>query len=162
MQHKQLEFSIVLLLALGMTGLHAQENINATGSNASGSGGSVSYSVGQIVYQTNSGTNGSVAEGVQQPYEILVVTGIEESKGINLSITAFPNPTNDYLTLEVKDTEFSTLHFQLYNMYGKLLQNVRTAGNQTNIVMRNLVPATYFVKVIQENKEIKIFKVIKK
>jgi len=27
--------------------------------------------------------------------------------------------------------------------------------------MSNLVPATYFVKVIQENKEVKTFKVIK-
>jgi hypothetical protein len=34
-------------------------------------------------------------------YEISVVTGIDEAKGINLSVTAYPNPTTDYLTLEV-------------------------------------------------------------
>jgi len=161
MRHKKLKLSVVLLLGLGLTGLQAQESINATGGNALGSGGSASYSVGQVVYTTNTGTNGSVAQGVQQAFEISVVTGIEEAKGINLSVSAYPNPTTDYLTLEVKDVELLNLHFQMYDMNGKLLQNEKITGNQTSIVMSNLVPATYFVKVIQGNKEFKTFKIIK-
>ena len=161
MRHKRLKLSAVLLLGLGLTGLQAQESINATCNNASGSGGSASYSVGQVVYTTNTGTNGSVAQGVQQAFEISVVTGLEEAKGINLSVSAYPNPTTDYLTLEVKDVELLNLHFQMYDMNGKLLQNEKITGNQTSIVMSNLVPATYFVKVIQGNKEFKTFKIIK-
>jgi len=161
MKYKKLKLSAVLLLGLGLTGLQAQESVNATGGNASGSGGSASYSVGQVAYQTHTGTNGSVSEGVQQPFEISVVTAIEEAKGINLSFTAYPNPTTDYLTLEVKEFELSNLHFQLYDINGKLLQNEKITGNQTSIVMSNLVPATYFVKVVQENKEVKTFKIIK-
>jgi hypothetical protein len=161
MRHKKLKLSAVLLLGLGLTGLQAQESVNATGGNASGSGGSASYSVGQVVYTTNTGTNGSVVQGVQQPYEISVVTGLEEAKGIHLSVTAYPNPTTDYLTLEVKDFELSNLNFQLYDMNGKLLQSEKITGNQTSIVMSSLVPATYFVKVIQGNKEVKTFKIIK-
>lgn len=161
MRHKKLKLSAVLLLGLGLTGLQAQESVNATGGNASGSGGSASYSVGQAAYQTHTGTNGSVAQGVQQPYEISVVTAIEEAKGINLSVSAYPNPTTDYLTLEIKKFEYSNLHFQLYDISGKLLQSEKISGNQTIIVMSNLVPATYFVKVVQGNKEVKTFKVIK-
>ena len=161
MRHKRLKLSAVLLLGLGLTGLQAQESINATGNNASGSGGSASYSVGQVVYTTNTGTNGSVAQGVQQPYEISVVTAIEEAKGINLSVSAYPNPTTDYLTLRIDELEISNLSFQLYDMTGKLLQSEKITGNQTSIVMSNLVPATYFVKVIQGNKEFKTFKIIK-
>jgi len=161
MRHKKLKLSAVLLLGLGLTGLQAQTSINATGGNASGSGGSSSYSVGQVAYQTHTGTNGSVAQGVQQPFEISVVTAIEEAKGINLSVSAYPNPTTDYLTLEVKEFELSNMSFQLYDMSGKLLQSEKITGNQTSIVMSNLVPATYFVKVIQGNKEVKTFKIIK-
>jgi len=161
MRHKKLKLSAVLLLGLGLTGLQAQTSVNATGSNASGSGGSASYSVGQVVYTTNTGTNGSVSEGVQQPFEISVVTGLEEAKGINLSVTAYPNPTTDYLTLSIADFDASKLSYQLYDMNGKLLQNEKITGNQTSIVMSNLVPATYFVKVIQGNKEVKTFKIIK-
>jgi len=161
MRHKRLKLSAVLLLGLGLTGLQAQTSVNATDGDVSSSGGSVSYSVGQVVYTTHAGTSGSVAEGVQQPYEISVVTGLEETKGINLSVSAYPNPTTDYLTLEVKDVELLNLHFQLYDMNGKLLQNEKITGNQTSIVMSNLLPATYFVKVIQGNKEVKTFKIIK-
>ena len=164
MKYKKLKFSAVLLLGLGLTGLQAQESVNATGGNASGSGGSASYSVGQVVYTTNIGTNGSVAQGVQQPYEISVVTGLEEAKGINLTVSAYPNPTTDYLTLEVDASttlSIQSMAYQLYDMQGKLLQNEKITSNQASIVMSNLVPATYFVKVIQSNKELKTFKIIK-
>ena len=161
MRHKRLKLSVVLLLGLGLTGLQAQESVNATGSNASGSGGSVSYSVGQVVYTTNTGTNGSVAQGVQQAFEISVVNGLEEAKGIKLSVMAYPNPTTDYLTLSIGEFDISNLSYQLYDMNGKLLQSEKITGNQTSIVMSNLVPANYFVKVIQGNKEVKIFKIIK-
>ena len=161
MRHKRLKLSAVLLLGLGLSGIQAQTSVNVTGGNSSGSGGSVSYSVGQVTYQTHTGTNGSVAQGVQQAYEISVVTAIEQAKGINLSVKAYPNPTTDYLTLEVKDFELSALSFQLYDINGKLLQREKITGNQTSIVMSNLVPASYFVKVIQGNKEVKTFKIIK-
>lgn len=161
MRHKRLKLSAILLLVSGLTVLQAQESINASGGDASGSGGSVSYSVGQVFYSTTTGTNGSVAEGVQQPYEISTVTAIEDDIGINLSISVFPNPVKDCLTLEVKDFELSNFHFQLYDINGRILRNEKIASYQTSIVMRNLVPATYFVRVIQGNKELKVFKIIK-
>lgn len=154
----------------------AQENINAGGGNASGSGGTVSYSVGQVMYNTFTGTNGSVAEGVQQPYEISVVTGIEEAKDINLLLTAFPNPTDDYLTLEIQSIvqtqdfasqEVKTQYFaSLYDLNGKLLQKIPITNQQTRIDMNNLAPATYFLKVSVQtqyfaSQELKIFKIIK-
>ncbi|HOR83026.1 MAG TPA: T9SS type A sorting domain-containing protein [Bacteroidales bacterium] len=164
MRHKKLKLSAVLLLGLGLTGLQAQTSVNATGGNASGSGGSASYSLGQVVYTTNIGANGSVAQGVQQPFEISVVTAIEEAKGINLSVTAYPNPTTDFLQLKVDASttlSIQSMSYQLYDMNGKLLQSEKITGNQTSIVMSNLVPANYFVKVIQANKEVKTFKIIK-
>jgi hypothetical protein len=48
----------------------AQTATVSAGGNAIGTGGSVSYSVGQIAYTNNSNSNGSVAQGVQYPYEI--------------------------------------------------------------------------------------------
>lgn len=161
MRHKRLKLCALLLLGLGLTGLQAQEGINATGGDATGSGGSASYSVGQVVYTTNQGTNGSVAQGVQQPFEISVVVGIEEANDIKLLVSAYPNPSTDYLTLEVKDFKLSTLSFHLYDMQGKHLQTQKITSSQTSIVMSNLVPATYFVKVLEGNKEVKTFKIIK-
>ena len=162
MRHKKVKLCAILLLGIGLTELQAQVAIPASGGDASGNGGSVSYSVGQIVYTTNTGgANGSVAQGVQQPFEISVITGLEEAKGITLQCTAYPNPTTDFLTLKVEHFEFSTLNFQLYDINGKLLENKKINGNETNIVMSDLVPATYFLKLTDNNKEIKTFKIIK-
>ena len=100
MQFKKQTLSAIFLLAIGLTGLKAQQATTTSGGNASGSGGSASYSVGQVVYTTNTGAGGSVSQGVQQPYEISIVSGIEE-QGITLTCTAYPNPTTDYLTLKI-------------------------------------------------------------
>jgi len=161
MRRKKLKLSSILLFGLGLTGLQAQTSVNATGGNALGSGGSASYSVGQVVYTTNTGANGTVAQGVQQPFEISVVTLIKEAKGINLSVTAYPNPTTDYLTLEVKEFELTNLRFQLYDMSGKLLQSKNLTENETQIDMSKYVPSIYFVKVISNSQSIKEFKIIK-
>jgi hypothetical protein len=162
MRHKKLKLSVLILLGLGLPGLYAQEAIPTSGGNASGSGGTASYSVGQVVYTTNDGgVYGTVAQGVQQPFEISVVLGSEEAKGINLSVSAYPNPTTDYLTISVSNLDALKLAYQLYDQNGKLLQSEKITGNETSIAMRNIVPATYFVKVKNENKEVKTFKIIK-
>lgn len=164
MRHKRLKLSAILLLGLGLTGLQAQTAVTATGGNASGSGGSVSYSVGQVFYTTNTRINGSVAQGVQQPFEISVVTGLEEAKEINLMVSAYPNPTTDFLNLKVDASttlSIQSLSYQLYDMNCRLLETKKLEGNQTSIVMSNLVTATYFLKVIEGNKEVKTFKIIK-
>jgi len=141
----------------------AQESVNAAGGNASGSGGSVSYSVGQVAYQTHTGTNGSITQGVQQPYEISVITAVEEAKDINLLVSVYPNPATDYLQLKVDGSMYSvmSMSFQLYDMNGKLLQTKKLTEAETQIDMSSYATATYFLKVITESKAIKEFKIIK-
>ncbi|MFW6226702.1 MAG: T9SS type A sorting domain-containing protein [Bacteroidota bacterium] len=158
---KILGVATLVTCAFSLSTATAQTSVNATGGDASGSGGSANYSAGQVVYTTNTGTNGSVAEGVQQPYEISVVTGIEETTGINLSVSAYPNPTTDFLQLKVESEKLKDLSYQLYNMQGKLLQTKDLIGTETQIDMSNYVPSTYFVRVISGNNSIKEFKIIK-
>jgi hypothetical protein len=161
MRNAKLKLSAILMLFIGLTGLHAQNAIPASGGNASGGGGTASYSVGQIVYTTNTGTNGSVTQGAQQPYEISAVTGIEEAKGISLLVSAYPNPTTDFLKLKIEG-DLQTQYFaSLYDISGKLLENKKITSNSTNIFMGNYISGTYFLKVSDNQKEIKTFKIIK-
>jgi hypothetical protein len=155
------ELCVVLFLTHGFLLLNAQESVNVSGGNASGGGGFSSYSVGQLVYFTNTGSNGTVAQGVQQPYEISVVTGLDETKTINLLFSVYPNPATDILTLEVKDVELKNLRYLMFDINGKLLQNGLIIDNKTEIYMANLLPAIYFVTILQDTKEFKTFKIIK-
>lgn len=166
MNYKKLKLCAVFLLGLGLTGLQAQEVIPATGGNALGVGGTMSYSVGQVFYTINRGTNGSVAQGVQQPFEISVVTGLEEAKGITLQCSVYPNPATDFLILKMEGDVKSQYFASLYDINGKLLENRNINGNEASIDMRNLATATYFLKVVKVNpafsrQEIKTFKIIK-
>jgi len=160
MKGKKLKTGIALLLAGSLTGVWAQEATLAAGADAFGNGGSVSYSVGQIAYTTQTGSAGSVMQGVQQAYEIFTVTGIENTN-INLGLFANPNPTADNLTLTIKDIEISDLTFQVFDVNGKFLQEGKIAENQTIIDFSGYSPSIYFLKIMQKNLEIKSFKVIK-
>lgn len=150
----------VCLFGYGTT-IIAQTTIPASGGNASGSGGTASYSVGQIVYIKNTGTNGSASQGVQQPYEISVVTGIEEAKDILLEFVVYPNPASDLVRLKISNFEIQNLKYQLYDMNGNLMQQNYIFSDETNISLQSFLPSTYFLKIIQDRKEIKTFKIIK-
>jgi hypothetical protein len=157
MKHKTTLMSVAFLL-LGLEGLQAQETVPATGGDATGAGGSSSYTVGQVVYTTNTGSNGSVAQGVQQPYEISVTTGVNETT-INLELSVYPNPTTDYLTLKAEKTE--GLSYQLYDLQGKVIASKTVNGTSTNISLEEQPTATYFLNVVNNNQIVKTFKVIK-
>ena len=137
-----------------------QEGISATGSEATGSGGTVSYTVGQVVYTTNTETNGSVAQGVQQPYEISIAAGIEVTE-INLELITYPNPTNNALTLNIGNYNNEVLTYQLYDMQGKLLDSKQVVNNNTTIGIQNLPTSTYLLNVLGNNALIKTFRIIK-
>ncbi len=112
----------IFLLGLGLSELHAQEATLASGGNATGSGGSVSYSVGQVVYTTNIGTTGSVAQGVQQAY----INRISRAEGKSpLNAPNIFTPNNDGINdnwLVKKDAEMDIL---IYNRWGIMIYEQR-------------------------------------
>ena len=113
-----------------------------------------------MVYTTNTGSAGSVAQGVQHAYEIFTV-GINET-ALSISLSAFPNPTTENLTLQISDYNNEKLSYQLFDMQGKQLSNGQIVAQQTQIDMNSLPTATYFINVVnQENKKVQSFKIIK-
>jgi hypothetical protein len=153
--------SIVLLIGMIWVGpAQAQQSANASGGDATGNGGSVAYSIGQAVYTTNTGNAGTVAQGVQQPYEISDVSGID-NPSFNIVLSAYPNPTVASLTLNLGNADLSTLNFELYEANGKILERRKILSSSEVIKLDNLPSATYFLKVSSNNNEIRTFKVIK-
>ena len=161
MRHKRLKLGTVLLLGLGLTGVQAQETISVTGGNTSDSGGSVSWTVGQIVYQTHSGTNVLVSEGVQQYVESETVLGLEQSIEQPELVSVFPNPVAEYFTIKLNDFKASTYTFQLFDIKGKLIQSKNLVANETVVQVRDLVPAYYLLKITNRENEEQIIKIIK-
>lgn len=145
------------MLAMGIA--HAQTSVNTGGGDATGNGGTVSYSVGQVVYTSISGADGSVAQGIQVAYEIFAV-GVDELSQV-FSLTAYPNPAVDFLTLRIDDFTYENIFYQLYDLQGRLLKSEEILGEETQIDMGRFPSATYVLQVIQDNKRVQTFKIIK-
>jgi hypothetical protein len=158
MKNKTL-FFLAFLLSFSMIAQTSHQVLSATGGDATGTGGSVAYSVGQIVYTTSTGTTGSVAQGVEQAYEISSV-GIKET-ALNISLSVFPNPTSDYLTLKVEDYNNEVLSYHLIDEQGKLVMNEQITNQDTQVAMSTLARGSYFINIVQTNKKIQTFKIIK-
>ena len=141
--------------------LNAQQSINTSGGSASGSGGSVTLSIGQVMYTSVADSIGQVSQGVQQAYEIFNV-GIKETI-LNISFAVYQNPTSNNLTLSINEYKKEKLTYQLFDLQGKLLIGGDIITKQTEINTSALPSASYFVHFMnQENQKVQSFKIIKK
>lgn len=155
-------FEIFFLFYFFIVGIpaFAQHSMNASGTDGSGPGGSVSYTIGQIDYSTDNNNGYTTTQGVQQPYEIFAITGID-LKHIDLAFTIYPNPTVDFLTLKIESFKAENFTVHLCDAQGKILFSRNIESNETSISMKDLSNAFYYVKVLKDSMEVKVFKVIK-
>lgn len=155
------KIKLTVLFVFGLLFLvQAQQTIPAAGGEASGSGGTISYTVGQLVYTTNTGTNNSLAQGVQQVYEISAL-GVDDFNEIKLEYVVYPNPTIDKLALKIKNFNNEDLSYQIYDINGRILKMEKLRESSTTISMGYLPSAIYFLRVISGQQPLKTFKIIK-
>jgi Secretion system C-terminal sorting domain len=137
-----------------------QQEIVAAGGDATGTGGTVSYSIGQVAFQSFSGVSGSVSQGVQQNF--ITVTLANNTFTYSFSATLFPNPTTDTAVLSLENLESNaTLNYILTNLQGKLITKGTISNKQTTIDVATLADACYILNVFENNKPIKTFKLLK-
>ncbi|MFT5779858.1 MAG: hypothetical protein ACI837_002817 [Crocinitomicaceae bacterium] len=141
---------------LGSSG-YAQQNTVAAGGEASGTGGTVSYSIGQVDYINAQGTNGSVNQGVQQPFEFYPLGLGEETFA---HVTLFPNPTNEFIILQF-ETITNGLSYLLYDGRGRLLANGNIEQIETQIDMRAFTSGEYTLSILNGANKIQSIKIIK-
>jgi Secretion system C-terminal sorting domain len=138
----------------------AQNNSVATGGLATGTTGTISYSIGQVNYISTISTSGTILQGVQQPFEIITL-GINDMYQIQLTATVYPNPTTQNVTLSILDFDLADLQYTLHDMHGKIITQSKMQQAETQIDMANLAAAHYFLQVSNSNQILKTFKIIK-
>lgn len=152
-----LMFSMILL---GFGVSFAQQSVNTSGGNAVGAGGAASYTVGQIDYRSNSATNGSSSEGVQQPFEFYSV-GMYEAFAL-FEVNLFPNPSSSFINLSITNwTSDQNVSYQLCDLNGKVLRSEVVKDQTTLIQVQDLADANYFLNVLVNGEFARTFKLIK-
>jgi hypothetical protein len=139
--------------------LQAQEVITSSGGYGTSASAKVSWTIGEPVTETVTGTNNILTQGFNQGE--LTITNIKpEFPG--LSLRAYPNPASDHLRIVAGGIDYENLRFVLFDINGKsIVENIFT-GIETDIPISNLIPSTYFLKVYQNKTELAIFKIVKK
>lgn len=138
----------------------AQQAAVISGGNAIGSNGSSSYSVGQVVFANQAGSNGNTNQGVQQPFEIFVL-GTDDFLEIKLEMTLYPNPTSGNATLSIQNYASEKWSYRLFDLNGRIIYEQEISQSETQIALENLSASVYLIAVSDQNKTLKTFKIIK-
>ncbi|MFZ9029101.1 MAG: T9SS type A sorting domain-containing protein [Crocinitomicaceae bacterium] len=139
--------STTLLFTSLIFGAFGQQNAVSAGGDASGTGGTASYSIGQVDYINGSGSNGNMNEGVQQPYEFFQEVGLEEEIIIS---TVYPNPATDIIQIEFENAAQRKL--ELFDQNGKLVLNASCNESNTSLDLSTLAKGSYMLSVQREQK----------
>jgi hypothetical protein len=117
--------------------------------------------VGQIDF-TSKGTNNQVMEGVQQAYEIITLSTTETAGSDKKDILLYPNPFKDFLFVDFTTNDYRNSEFQLFDSSGKLLKQDKIKESKSEFNFSELPSAMYIIRINQNGKNIKTFKIIKK
>jgi opacity protein-like surface antigen len=150
-----------LIFGLFISTAQAQQSVNAAGGNATGSGGTVSFSIGQIDYTCNEGVGGTVSLGVQQLDELSKFLHVNIPKP-NLEIIVYPNPATEFVNLKIENYDSNSLSYALFDIQGRQLDSKKIIQDDTQIQLNNLASAIYLLSVSDGDQLLKTFKIIKR
>lgn len=138
--------------------------INASGNDATGTSGTVTYSIGQLFYTYIGLSVYNVAQGIQHEESSKSLSTTENTVEPKIEIFIFPNPTTDFVTLNTEGLEYENepQSYQLYDLQGRLLIQNTIKQTETQINLNNLNASVYVLRVYANNKVLKTFKILKK
>jgi hypothetical protein len=138
---------------------NAQQVISSSGSTLKNNTGSLTFTVGELVIDTKNAGKITITQGFHQTK--LTITAINVLREQKFSISAFPNPTNDFVNLKIEKGEIRDVEFTLFDLQGKVLSNRKIESTNTEVSLSGYNSGNYLLKIIQKGKEIQTFKIIK-
>lgn len=153
--------TLICSLSLYVTQMNAQETVAAAGMNHSGVNGSVSATLGQVFCSPHASVSAFLIEGVQQPYEISVITSVHNYWIPQIDICVYPNPATDRITISVNNEGVDNLAFRLNDAKSALLDQGNITDSETPVEMLRYTTGTYYLSVFRSGVLIRSFKIVK-
>ncbi len=122
----------------------------------------ISYSVGQLFYESHIGAEVSFLESIHQPIISIPTHKEEDFLASEIDILLYPNPVDKVLILNVKSDRIEDFCYRIYNTNGHLLGNELLTSPKTMIDMQHLASSLYLVRVMNKNTLVKDFKILKR
>ncbi len=135
----------------------AQTATLSSGGEGSGPGGTISFSIGQLVVEETEDSDGSISPGVQQTYESSVVF-VDELRFKN-TLSVFPNPTTNAIQLKF-DSPFVG-DIKVFDLQGKIVVQEKVNTDVMTLDASAWNTGVYLVHVIEKGTTCSIYKIIK-
>ena len=136
----------------------SQNAISSTGGHFKTTGGSTSFTVGQVAYVLKKGNGPYLNEGVQQVYT-KKTTPVEELVYLK-EVQLYPNPTQETMTLILSSKEDVQVRYTIMDYLGKEIRNGNILSEKSEISLVDLPSGNYFIS-LKSKKENRIFKIVK-
>ena len=149
----------ILLFMFSFVGfqLMAQSSTVCSGGEGSGPGGSVSFSIGQLVVESTIDSEGSISPGVQQTYESASVY-VNESLFDN-TLVLYPNPTTQFIEMDFG--KIFTGQVMIFDAAGNVILNQNVNTIECRIDAAGWSSGLYMVHVVKDNESVAVHSVLK-
>ena len=140
----------------------APEILAASGDYFTGTNAALSWTIGESVIETFSGTNAILTQGFQQSQ--YSITSIEEAPGNKYQLSVYPNPASGIIIIQSAASNDISVTFtaEIIDLQGKILFHQNFEGTVFQIDISQFANSTYFLKIADTNgKSLKTFKIQK-
>jgi hypothetical protein len=151
--------SVIVLLIMFCCILKAQQVVATSGNQFSNDNGSIAFTIGEGVANTFTNGEKTLTQGFHQT--IISVSIVSPPEETDFSMTAYPNPATETLTLTTDYENIPGLKYLLIDQSGKLLLKKEIESAVTVIPIEQLLEGIYIIKIQDNLKELKSFKIIK-
>jgi hypothetical protein len=150
------KFRIVFFFVLATFSVSAQEVISSQGESYTNSNGSIDFTIGEVIINTETnGTNG-ITQGFHQTNWVFV--GLDDYVSA-FDVSVFPNPSED--VLHINTSSFENVSYTLFDAAGKMILQDKLSEEQTQIHVSHLSPGNYTLTIQSTTQNLKSFKLTK-
>lgn len=99
-----------------------------------------------------------ITQGFQQGR--LGLTSVKETPNLDVTISAYPNPTHDYINIEIIG-EITNMHYAVFDINGRAVKSGEIIESPTQVQFNEMGSAIYFIRIMQNGQELKTLRVVK-
>ncbi len=118
------------------------------------------WSLGECVTSTLGSGPYTIAQGFHQ-HSYNIETFIDNLSGSEISISVYPNPATDRVSIRLIPATPEHLKYILFDINGKILLNEEIVNVPGQLNFSSYNNGVYFLNIKRENRLIKSFKIIK-
>lgn len=133
--------------------------VSSSGGSGQNAQGSLDWTIGEAVTATVTDGTSTLTQGFQQP-TLVIATSQNENNDV-MHLLVYPNPTADYVTLNLDPSGTQQINYKVYDSAGKLVNEGKATSNQSNISFQNMASGQYTISLTDNQLKTQHISIIK-